>query len=217
MTRVFLPRVSLFVSLAAAGATFALSGCVAPNPYASYPSQPQYAQPQYTQPQYAQPQYSEPAYTQDTDPQPVYAQPAPTPMPPAGYQPPPPPAAYQPAPVPATAYGYSEQYGTVTAIQPLSNAASPGGVAGTVVGAVIGGVLGNQIGRGHGRDAATVVGALGGAVAGNTIGQQMGGPSGYRVSVQLNDGSTRAFDLPNPGDLHPGDRVRVDGDQIALY
>ena len=195
MTRVFLPRASLLVSLAAAGATFALSGCVAPNPYASYPSQPQYAQPQYTQPQYtqpqyvqpqyAQPQYAEPAYTQDTDPQP--------------------------------AYGYQQQYGTVTAIQPLSNAASPGGVAGTVVGAVVGGVLGNQIGRGHGRDVATVVGALGGAVAGNSIGQQMGGPSGYRVSVQLNDGSTRAFDLPNPGDLHPGDRVRVDGNQIARY
>ncbi|MGV2292667.1 glycine zipper 2TM domain-containing protein [Trinickia sp. YCB016] len=216
MTRVFLPKASLLVSLAAAGATFALSGCVAPNPYASYPSQPQYAQPQYTQPQYAQPQYAEPAYTQDTDSQPAYAQPVPAPMPPAGYQPPPP-AAYQPAPAAAPAYGYSQQYGTVTAIQPLNNAASPGGVAGTVVGAVVGGVLGNQIGRGHGRDVATVVGALGGAVAGNSIGQQMGGPAGYRVSVQLNDGSTRAFDLSNPGDLHPGDRVRVDGNQIARY
>jgi outer membrane lipoprotein SlyB len=201
MTRVFLTKASTLIPLAAVGAALALSGCVAPNPYAS-------------QPQNAQPQYAQPAYTQAPDPQPAYV-PQPTPMPPAGYQPPPPPAAYQPAPAPTD--GYAQQYGTVTGIQPLSNAASPGGVAGTVVGAVVGGVLGNQIGRGHGRDVATVVGALGGAVAGNSIGQQMNGPSGFRVSVQLNDGSTRVFDMPNPGDLHPGDRVRIDGDQIARY
>ncbi|TKC92387.1 glycine zipper 2TM domain-containing protein [Trinickia terrae] len=191
MTRVFFTKASTLIPLAAVGAALALSGCVAPNPYAS--------QPQYAQPQYAQPQYAQPAYTQAPEPQPAYVQQ--------------PPAAYQPAP----AYGYAQQYGVVTGIQPLNNAASPGGVAGGVVGAVVGGVLGNQIGRGHGRDVATVVGALGGAVAGNQIGQQMSGPAGYRVSVQLNDGSMRAFDMPNPGDLHPGDRVRIDGDQISRY
>ncbi|WP_010094963.1 glycine zipper 2TM domain-containing protein, partial [Burkholderia ubonensis] len=78
----------------------------------------------------------------------------------------------------------------------------------------------NQFGRGHGRDAATVIGALGGAVAGNQIGQQMGAqqaPSSYRVDVQVSDGSTRAFDVPTPGDLRPGDRVRIDGSQLSRY
>ena len=78
-------------------------------------------------------------------------------------------------------------------------------------------MLGNQIGGGRGRDAATVIGALGGAVAGNQIGQNMGQPSGYRVDIQLGDGSMRSFDMQTPGDLRPGDRVRVDGNQISRY
>jgi outer membrane lipoprotein SlyB len=89
-----------------------------------------------------------------------------------------------------------------------------------VVGALIGGVLGNQIGRGHGRDAATVIGALGGAVAGNQIGQQMGAqqaPSGYRIDVQVSDGSMRSFDVQSPGDLRPGDRVQINGSQLSRY
>ncbi|MBN3820942.1 hypothetical protein G3N57_32310, partial [Paraburkholderia sp. Se-20369] len=73
---------------------------------------------------------------------------------------------------------------------------------------------------GRGRDAATVIGALGGAVAGNQIGQQMGAqqaPSGYRIDVQVNDGSMRSFDVPTPGDLRPGERVRIDGSQLSRY
>ena len=94
-----------------------------------------------------------------------------------------------------------------------------GGVAGTVVGAVVGGVIGNQFGHGHGRDAATVIGALGGAMAGNQLGQQAGAstPGGYRISVQLSDGSARAFDVSTPGDLHPGDRVRIAGNRLDRY
>lgn len=164
-----------------------LTGCVAPNPYGAYGSQPQYAQPQYAQPEYAQPGYAQPQYA--PPPAPAYAQPG----------------------------GYGEQYGTIAGIRPIGGATSPSGVAGTLVGAVVGGVLGNQIGRGHGRDAATVIGALGGAVAGNQIGQNMGQPAGYRVDIQLSDGTMRSLDMQTPGDLRPGDRVRIDGNQISRY
>lgn len=217
MTRVFFAKACLPISVAAIGATLMLSACAGPNPYGSYSSQPQYMPPQYSPSDYA-PQ----DYTQAPDAQPAYP-PPPAPMPPADY--PPPPAGYQPPPPlappgyqPAPADGYAQQYGTVADVQPLGSTAGPSSAIGTVVGAVLGGVIGNQFGHGHGRDAATVVGALGGAVAGNQIGQQMGAqPAGYRISVQLNDGSLRTFDTPNPGDLSPGERVRIDGNQLSRY
>ncbi|KVE28804.1 hypothetical protein WS67_08850 [Burkholderia singularis] len=203
-------KIALLVSLAVSAA-LSLSACVAPNAYGPYGSQsqyygapaytqqqPVYSQPAYSPPPYAQPDYSQPGYA---PPQPAYSQPQ------SSYGQP----VYQTP-------GYGSQYGTIAGIQPIGRAASPSGVAGTVVGALVGGVLGNQIGRGHGRDAATVIGALGGAVAGNQIGQQMGAqPAAYRIDVRLNDGSMRSFDLQTPGDLRPGDRVRLDGNQISRY
>ena len=194
MTRLVFTKTALLIPLVA-GATLSLTACVAPGSYGPYGSQPQYAQPAY-----AQPAYTEPAYAQPSYPPPAYGQPS--------YGDP---AYAQPG------AGYSTQYGTVAAIRPIGGATSPAGVGGTVVGALVGGVLGNQIGRGHGRDAATVIGALGGAVAGNQIGQQMGQPAGYRVDIQLSDGSSRSFDMQTPGDLRPGDRVRIDGNQISRY
>ena len=182
-----------------------LSGCVVPGgsaPYASMPTQPAYVQPSYAQPAYTQPAYTQPAYTQ-----PAYSQPVDSPD------------AYQSS-APASS-GYGLQYGVVSTIQPLApaNALSTGGVMGTVVGAVVGGVVGNQFGGGRGRDVATVVGALGGAVAGNQIGQQYSSapPSGYRIVVQVSDGSSRSFDVANLGDLRQGDHVRIDGNRLERY
>jgi outer membrane lipoprotein SlyB len=197
-----------------AAASISLSACVAPG-YSPYGAQQGY------QGQYAAPAYSQPAYAQPgTVQQPAYA------------PPPPPPAPQQPYDTQnggqyGSQYGsqngaqyggqYGAQYGTITNIRPLSNATGTSGIAGTVVGALVGGVLGNQVGGGHGRDAATVIGALGGAYAGNQIGQQMGQPAGYRIDVQVSDGSMRTFDVPSPGDLHPGDRVQINGNQLARY
>lgn len=189
MKRPTLTQSVLLAALVAVSVS-SLTGCVAPGPYGTYGAQPQYAQPAYAQPGYGQPAYAPP-------PQPAYE-----PQPQPGY---------------AQSGGYGEQYGTIAGIRPIGGATSPSGVAGTVVGALVGGVLGNQIGRGHGRDAATVIGALGGAVAGNQIGQNMGQPAGYRVDIQLSDGSMRSLDMQTPGDLRPGDRVRIDGNQISRY
>lgn len=177
-------------------AVLPLTACVAPG-YGPYGAQQGYPSQQYATPAYSQPSYSQPGYVQ----QPAY------------------PSSQAPSYSYDSQYGnqYGTQYGTIANIRPISNATGPSGVAGTVVGALIGGVLGNQVGRGHGRDAATVIGALGGAYAGNQIGQQMGGPSGYRIDVQVNDGSMRSFDVSTPGDLRPGDRVRIDGSQLSRY
>ena len=89
--------------------------------------------------------------------------------------------------------------------------------AGAVIGAVVGGVLGNQVGKGSGRAAATGVGILGGAVAGNAIEGRNNGQDvqGYRLSVQLDQGGYRVYDVPSPGDLRIGDRVRLYNGQIT--
>ncbi|WP_367188873.1 glycine zipper 2TM domain-containing protein [Burkholderia sp. Ed8] len=202
MMRMPSTKTVLFASLVAVAA-LPLTACVAPGYYGAQPGYPQ--QQQYATPGYAQPAYSQPGYVQQ---QPAYPNPAPQPYDQYGN------------PQQQYANPYGTQYGTVANIQPVNGSVGPSGVAGTVVGALIGGVLGNQVGRGHGRDAATVIGALGGAVAGNQIGQQMGaaqGPSSYRIDVQVSDGSMRSFDVQSPGNLRPGDRVQINGNQLSRY
>ncbi|MFS2036199.1 glycine zipper 2TM domain-containing protein [Polaromonas sp. CT11-55] len=84
---------------------------------------------------------------------------------------------------------------------------------GAILGGVAGAVVGHQIGGGTGKDVATVVGAVGGAVAGNAI-EKNRNPGAvretYRVSVQLDNGTGRAYDVPSTGDLRIGDRVRIE-------
>ncbi|WP_439644726.1 glycine zipper 2TM domain-containing protein [Comamonas granuli] len=129
----------------------------------------------------------------------------------------PPPAVYQgsTAPqAPATA-----EYGRVSQIEWLPGsprAQTTGG--GAILGAVVGGLIGNQIGRGSGRAAATAVGAVGGAVAGNAIEERNQSAQGaYRLSIQLDRGGYRLYDVPSVGDLRVGDRVRVVNGQISRY
>ncbi|GAA4429209.1 glycine zipper 2TM domain-containing protein [Acidovorax lacteus] len=89
---------------------------------------------------------------------------------------------------------------------------------GAILGAIVGGLIGSQIGGGAGRTAATAVGVLGGAAAGNAIeGRHSGGSSvqGYRMTVELDRGGVRLHDVPSPGNLRPGDRVRLQGGQIT--
>ena len=90
---------------------------------------------------------------------------------------------------------------------------------GAILGGVAGGVIGHQIGRGTGRDVATVAGAVGGAVAGNAI-EKNRNPNisqAYRVTVQLDNGPARAYDVPSTGDLRIGDRVRIQNGQLFRY
>ena len=112
------------------------------------------------------------------------------------------------------------EYGRVSNIEVLRSQGQtqvPG--LGAVIGGAAGGLVGSQIGGGTGRTAATVVGVVGGAIAGNAIEKNRsagaGGPETYRVSVQLDNGSTRAYEVPSPGDLRTGDRVRIQNNQLV--
>ncbi|RMX07688.1 glycine zipper 2TM domain-containing protein [Corticibacter populi] len=122
-------------------------------------------------------------------------------------------AAVAPAPANTLEYGY------VTQIDTLQNTHRGSTGAGILLGAVVGGLLGNQVGGGTGRTAATIAGTVGGAVAGNTIEGRMDsaqqGPYGYRVTIQVDNGAYRLYDVTSPGDLRVGDRVQVRDGQIA--
>jgi uncharacterized protein YcfJ len=92
--------------------------------------------------------------------------------------------------------------------------------AGAVIGGVAGAVLGHQIGGGSGKDLATVLGAVGGAVAGNQIesnNQAAQVRISYRVTVQGDNGAIRQFDVPNPGQLRIGERVRMANGQLYPF
>ena len=118
---------------------------------------------------------------------------------------------------------YCTEYGRVANIEMLQNQSrGQTSGAGAVLGAVVGGVLGNQVGKGSGRVAATAAGAIGGALLGNTVeGRNNNNPhdgydqSGYRITIQLDQGGLRAYDVSSPGDLRQGDRVRLYNGQIS--
>jgi outer membrane lipoprotein SlyB len=126
------------------------------------------------------------------------------------------PAGTYPAP---TSQGAYVEYGRVSNVEVVrlqQPSAGPG--MGAVIGGIAGAVLGNQIGTGGGRAAGTVIGAVGGAVAGNAIERsRTANPSAgesYRVSVQLDNGTMRSYDMTTYGDLRIGDRVRIENGQV---
>lgn len=113
--------------------------------------------------------------------------------------------------------GNYTEFGRVSNVEVLrSSESGRGSGLGAVIGGVAGAVVGSQIGGGSGRTAATVVGAVGGAVAGNAIekNQNTTVRETYRISIRLDNGSTRAYDVPAYGDLRIGDRVRIENGQI---
>ncbi|MBG6071210.1 MULTISPECIES: glycine zipper 2TM domain-containing protein [unclassified Polaromonas] len=115
---------------------------------------------------------------------------------------------------------YSE-YGRVNNIevfQGQAQAQTPG--LGAVLGGVAGAVVGSRFGGGSGRDFAAIAGAVGGAVAGNAIQNNNRSPNvsqTYRVTVQLDNGGARAYDVPATGELRIGDRVRIQNNQLFRY
>jgi outer membrane lipoprotein SlyB len=142
--------------------------------------------------------------------------------------PPPPPQehlAVRPSPYPAGQVAYPAapqpayvEYGRVANIEVIRTQ-QPGqsSGAGAVIGGIAGAVIGHQFGGGFGRDAATVAGAVGGGVIGNNIERrnQTTVQESYRVSIQVDNGAYRAYDVGSPGDLRIGDRVRIDNGRIS--
>ncbi|MGK6307047.1 glycine zipper 2TM domain-containing protein [Variovorax sp. DT-64] len=125
---------------------------------------------------------------------------------------------YQPT-YPAAPSAYVE-YGRVANIEVIRSQTSGAGTSGggAVAGGVLGGVVGNQFGHGSGRAAATALGVIGGALLGNSVEANANAPrvyESYRISIQTEHGAYRSFDVPSPGDLRIGDRVRIEGGQIS--
>lgn len=122
---------------------------------------------------------------------------------------------------PATTPSHATEYGRITRIERLNYAAErqTSGL-GALAGAVIGGLIGSQVGRGGGSAAAAGLGFIGGAMLGDAAeggGAQSGHSLVYRITIRTDRGPTRAFDVSSPGDLMPGDRVRVYQGEIARY
>ncbi len=125
---------------------------------------------------------------------------------------------YSPAYPPAASASYVEfgRVSSVDIVRTEERGGRPSG-AGAVIGGIAGAVVGNQIGGGSGRALATAAGAVGGAVVGNNVeGRNRNSVhETYRVSIQVDNGSVRAYDVPSPGDLRVGDRVRIQDGQIS--
>jgi len=122
---------------------------------------------------------------------------------------------YYPA-APAAYYGdnaYAD-YARVVAIDVERTGGSTW--AGAVIAGIAGGVLGHQLGSGRGNDAATVAGAIGGAVAGNEIEKRRASGERYRITVRFRDGREASYVQNDLNGIRVGDRVRVDGDHLAL-
>lgn len=126
------------------------------------------------------------------------------------------PAGTYPAPSNQGAYIEYGRVSNVEVVRMQQPSAAPG--IGAVIGGVAGAVVGSQIGAGGGRTAATVIGAVGGAVAGNAIEKSRAANTSagesYRVSVQMDNGLMRAYDMSSYGDLRIGDRVRIENGQL---
>ncbi len=106
------------------------------------------------------------------------------------------------------------EYGQVRNIERLRLRGEPLG-AGAVIGGVVGAVVGRSVGSGHdGRAVGTVLGAVGGAIIGNEIERDQAervARDVFRISIRLDQGAARVFEVANPGELRVGDRVRIEG------
>ena len=98
--------------------------------------------------------------------------------------------------------------GRVESVRTIKTRAEGSGL-GAAGGAVLGGLLGNQIGGGNGKKLATVAGAVGGAVVGNQVEGNMKANISYEVSVRMDNGGSRVFNLQNLNGYSTGDRIKV--------
>ena len=109
---------------------------------------------------------------------------------------------------PAPARKTCSNCGRVESVRTIKTRAQGSGL-GAAGGAVLGGLLGNQIGGGNGKKLATVAGAVGGAVVGNQVEGNMKANISYEVTVRMDNGGARTFNLQNLNGYNTGDRIKV--------
>nr|WP_311529470.1 glycine zipper 2TM domain-containing protein [uncultured Ralstonia sp.] len=133
-------------------------------------------------------------------PQPSYAERAPSANP--GYA--------QAHPRPAA----SPYAGHVTSITPITTQGKETGL-GVIGGAVVGGLLGNQVGGGNGRTLATVAGAVGGGYAGHVAENHYSRDTQYRVDVRMDNGTRRSFTYKAAPGFQAGERVHIENGTLV--
>jgi len=114
--------------------------------------------------------------------------------------------ARQPSTAPSAAARCAE-CGVVVSVHAVEQQGQGTGV-GAVGGAVVGGIVGHELGGGRGKDLMTVVGVVGGGLAGNQIEKKVRSTTVYKVTVRLEDGSTRTVTEANPPAWRQGDKVK---------
>jgi len=155
-----------------------------------------------TQAEEAAEQVEEDAKEEVTEAAPAPApRPKPRPAPVAESAPPPPPVC--------------NDCGTVASVTPVTEKGQGSG-AGAVIGAIAGGVIGHQFGGGRGKDVATAGGAVLGGVAGHEVEKRARSTTYYRIAVNMDNGTVRTVNVPDPAGVGPGTKVRVIGDSIQV-
>lgn len=93
-----------------------------------------------------------------------------------------------------------------------------GSIIGAATGAALGGLAGSELGGGDKANAAgAIAGAVLGGIAGNMIGQGLGTKQGVAVTVDFDDGNTKAFVQPADIAVQPGQRVNVEFREDGAY
>ena len=120
------------------------------------------------------------------------------------------------SPVYSTSRMGQVEYGVVSAIDTVAPEQQLSG-GGAIVGGLTGAVVGRQFGgSSDGRALGTFLGAVAGVLLGNQVEKQSSGLRGsVRVAVQLDSGAQRSFEYGHAGGLRVGDRVRIEGNQLA--
>ena len=101
------------------------------------------------------------------------------------------------------------QTGVVTDIRDIAIRGGTQSGVGATVGALLGGIAGSSIGNGFGRSAATIAGATAGGIAGQQIAGAKSSTSVTRMSVQLENGEVRTYDLEPGESFQVGETVRI--------
>lgn len=84
----------------------------------------------------------------------------------------------------------------------------PSGI-GSFLGAILGGVAGSRIGSGHGSTAAGIGGAVAGGMAGQHVEQSASGRNTMEVTVRLESGEIRTYQVEPDEHIRVGDVVKV--------
>ncbi len=107
--------------------------------------------------------------------------------------------------------------GVVTSVRPVS-IKPDGSYVGLATGAVLGGLAGSEIGGGDkANTAGAIAGAVLGGVAGNLIGTGLGTRQGVAITVNFDDGNTKAFVQPSDVAVQPGQSVNVEFREDGAY